>query len=123
MNRVRMYDAPKPCIGQLKFMALRVPPTLLDSDSFYESSRFGGWVYPDGRALDKVRFADAYSFFGDMYGSAPDGKFRIPNMAEFVKPCELVQDLDLVDAVAEHKVLPAHTHDIDDMQLSGQIRT
>lgn len=121
MNRVRMYDAPKPYIGQLKFMVLPAPPTLPDDDSFYESSRFRGWVYPDGRALDKTRFAEAYTFFGDSYGSAPDGKFRIPNITEFLKPCGASLDVDLVGVVPAHNVLLEHSHTISKLSLNGKI--
>ena len=123
MNRIRMYESPKPYIGQLKFLALPRPPTLPNSDLFYDSNRFGGWVYPDGRELDQARFAEAYQFFGDSYGTASEGRFRIPNITEFIKPCETASDANLADIVPSHDVLPAHIHNISNIQLDGKIKT
>jgi len=53
MRQVRMYKAPHPYIGQLKFMALTDQlPAIPNDDSYYGSASFTGWVYPDGRELD-----------------------------------------------------------------------
>lgn len=54
-----------PDIGQLKFMTKLNQKDIDDMD-------FDGWVYPDGRFLDKNRFSSAFSVFGVEYGENDD---------------------------------------------------
>lgn len=122
MSRIRMYDAPRPYIGQLKFLALTSLPTLPNDDTFYSSDSFDGWVYPDGRQLDQSRFPEAYSLFGSSYGTASDGKFKIPDLTQFVKPYYPASTTATLTATVQaQNVLLSHTHSISRMGLSGTI--
>lgn len=86
--RVPVQD--KPQIGQLKFMT-RLAQKDMDGDDF------DGWVYPDGRYLDKDRFDDAFGVFGFKYGQDGETRFAIPRLNHFIKsnPCIRTSDLEL----------------------------
>lgn len=49
-------------------------------------SSFDGYVYPDGRRLNKENFPDAYECFGDDYKKSddPEDTFRIPILSDFI---------------------------------------
>ena len=122
MNRIRLYDMAKPYIGQLKFMALSTLPSLPNTDAFYDSSSFKGWVYPDGRELATSRFPDAATYFGTAYGSASSGKFKIPNFSDFFRPYIPNSATESMAAtVPANEVLLAHGHPLPRLQLAGSL--
>lgn len=84
--KVRQEDVkiPEKPVGLLKFVAW---PRLPDINE--NASDFDGWTYPDGRAVSKARFPNAYAIFGDAFGEGTDTQFRIPDIREFMElnPC------------------------------------
>lgn len=71
-----------PKIGTLKFLAL---PRMQDIDE--NSQDFDGWTFPDGRALSKYRFPDAYEVFGDEYthDTSNEAMFNLPVLSDFLE--------------------------------------
>lgn len=74
-------EAPKVDIGTLMFVAWNTLPRIDET-----RSSFDGYVYPDGRRLNKDDFPDAYECFGDDYKKSddPEDTFRIPILSDFI---------------------------------------
>lgn len=121
MPEVKCYKQPEPYIGQLKFTTSR-EFKYIDCNS----PNFDGWVYPDGREVSQSRFAKAHEFFGDSYGEASNGMFKLPCLTSFMKLITPTstgnwQTLDLSSQRDEHEVLKSHSHRLDDLQIRGKI--
>lgn len=113
------YYQPDPYIGQLKFLAVQNIPAINCN-----SSNFDGWVYPDGREISKYRFSQAYDFFGDAYGTASVGNFKLPNISNFLKfvqPKTTGLQQNLTEIIQENKniKLISHRHRIDNLKING----
>lgn len=118
--KVSIYKQPKPYLGQLKFLALTSLPPI---DEITED--FNGWVYPDGRAVSRVRFAQAFAYFGEDYG-AGDGEttFNIPAISDFIKavqPTASNLNTSLTRSVPAAEVLKSHKHEATDLGMSGTV--
>ena len=95
-----------------------------NTDAYYSSPTFDGWVYPDGRSLSKTVFKDAFAVFGTTYGGTEDSStFNIPNLNNFVKNTVASDSGNFAAAVPERKVLIQHYHDLDKLPLSGSLTT
>lgn len=116
------YYQPDPYIGQLKFLAVKNIPTINCN-----SSTFDGWIYPDGREVSKYRFSKAYDFFGDAYGTASAGNFKLPNISNFLKfvqPKTTGLQQNLTETIQENKniKLIRHRHKVDNLKVNGSSR-
>ena len=118
--KVTTYKQPKPYLGQLKFMAMtnlpKIDETALD---------FNGWIYPDGRAISRSIFSEAFEYFGTDFG-AGDGSttFNIPCLSNFMKiaqPGTTNLDEVLVQERQQIEVLSCHSHPLGNLGLSGTI--
>lgn len=118
--KVNVYESPKPAIGQLKFL-LKTPPSLPNTDAFYGSSSFTGWVYPDGRSVTKTRFPDAFDAFGYSYGGSGEN-FNIPSLTDFISLNSKNMGFNCAPKVPEVKSLPSHRHDISNPNISGSVK-
>ena len=118
--KITSYKQPKPYLGQLKFMAMtnlpKIDETALD---------FNGWVYPDGRAISRSIFSEAFEYFGIEFG-AGDGSttFNIPCLSNFIKIVQ-PESTQLTDDLAQEKeqieVLSCHSHPLGNLGLTGTI--
>lgn len=120
MPLIHPYEQPKAYIGQLKFIAI---PSFKDVDEY--SANFDGWTYPDGRMFLSSDFIDAWNVFGDSYGvDNSTQKFAIPNLNGFFKPRQFdIDNVDesLIEQRPGHSYLPSHTHNVDNVKLSGRV--
>lgn len=119
MPSIHMYEYSKPYIGQLKFMAVsRIEP--IDE----HSTKFNGWVYPDGRALLSDEFPDAWEAFGTSYGYNKNNRtFNIPALSSFIKFANASTQQDCKSKVAGQNCLLAHNHVLKDLTVKGSITT
>ncbi len=116
-----VYHLPKPVIGQLKFIA----STHLDTiDETAED--FDGWCYPDGRAISREDFPEAFTEFGTAYGGG-DGAttFNIPCLSNFFKPVILStassMSEDLTKIIPVNEVVKKHDHFLETIPLEGAV--
>lgn len=79
---VKVYQQPKPVIGQLKFLAIANATHAIDENA----PGFDGWVWADGRALNNSKFKKAWQVFGSTFGGDPDtGMFNIPSFSTMLE--------------------------------------
>lgn len=119
--KISVYKQPKPYIGQLKFMAMTSFPQIDET-----SLDFNGWTYPDGRAVSREIFREAFQYFGTEFG-AGDGEttFNIPCLTNFIKiaqPGTTLLDEKLVQEREQIEVLKRHDHALGNIGLNGTIQ-
>ena len=116
--KIRQEDVkvPEKPIGLLKFVAW---PRLPDIDE--NASDFDGWTYPDGRAVSKARFPNAYAVFGNSFGEETDTQFRIPDIRDFMELNPYVQQQNPLEKKQATAGLPSHVHVISDITLNGSV--
>ena len=119
--KISVYKQPKPYIGQLKFMAMTSFPQIDET-----SLDFNGWTYPDGRAVSREIFREAFQYFGTEFG-AGDGEttFNIPCLTNFIKiaqPRTTPLDEKLVQEREQIEVLKRHDHALGNIGLNGTIQ-
>lgn len=53
-----------------------------DVDSGEEKELLNGWLVCNGAEVDKSKYSALYNVIGDRYGTASEGKFKLPNLIE-----------------------------------------
>lgn len=116
------YSLPKPVIGQLKFIASTHLNAIDES-----AEDFDGWCYPDGRAISREDFPEAFSEFGTAYGNG-DGAttFNIPCLSNLFKPVVLTTNPsmseDLTKIIPVNEVVKDHDHFLETIPVTGSVQ-
>lgn len=101
-------EAPKIDVGTLMFVAwTKLAP--IDETS----EDFDGYVYPDGRRLNKADFPDAYDCFGDEYRRSddPEDTFRIPILSDFISLNPMETQTECCKRNGFQNGIESHTHE------------
>lgn len=96
-----------PKIGTLRFIAAPGISDILETDP-----EFDGWTFPDGRQVPKHMFPEAYAAFGDEYGQADEGMFRLPVLSDFMELNPYKQPEDSLKRIKYNIGLKEHSHEI-----------
>lgn len=118
MPYIHLYEAPKPYIGQLKFLA----KDKIDAINI-NAADFDGWTYPDGKALLSDDFPEAWNVFGTTYGSDSEKKtFNLPNLRNFIKFADSNSpNIQLKDSVHYNVIAGTHNHALNGIAVRGDI--